>query len=75
MNGNKAGTATERSAYALGQLVRDLIVAGSVSAIILFLTDNGHVSSGSGLMALGIWRILRMPLLEWLDANLKIPGR
>lgn len=54
---------------------RDLIVAGGVAAAILWLGDNEILAGGSGVMALGVWRTFRGPLLKWLDANMKIPGR
>lgn len=61
--------------YALMKGLRDLIVAGGVAAAILWLGDNEILAGSSGVIALGVWRTFRGPLLGWLDANLKIPGR
>jgi len=55
--------------------VRDLIVAGGVAAGILWLGDNEILAGSSGVIALGVWRTFRGPLLEWLDARVRVPGR
>ena len=60
---------------ALMKGIRDLIVAGGIAAALQWLIGNELLSGSGGLMALGVWRTFRGPLLEWLNANMKIPGR
>ena len=61
--------------YALMKAIRDVIVADGVAAAILWLGDNEVLAGSSGVIALGVWRTVRGPLLTWLDARMKIPGR
>jgi len=56
----------ERLTYMVKKGVRDFIVAGGVAGAILWLGDNEVLAGSSGVVALGVWRVIRPEVLGLL---------